>query len=191
MSAMDDELREDFGIISDWLLNYEDYLVDYEYRRAQLAEARETVIDATPRPSPDDPASGRNSVRTVSDPTGRKGIMLATLDDLRATERWLEWCQEVEAALPWKMQIFLRLRREYRHRRGPHGWTAAVQHRYAQEIAERLGKRVEDVWIEDRNTFTGWWNRILQFGAIRAAKPGLLRYWAENLTPEEKAAGSN
>ena len=81
---------------------------------------RETVIDATPRPSPDDPASGRNSVRTVSDPTGRKGIMLATLDDLRATERWLEWCQEVEAALPWKMQIFLRLRREYRHRRGPH-----------------------------------------------------------------------
>jgi len=191
MSAMDDELREDFGIISDWLLNYEDYLVDYEYRRAQLAEARETVIDATPRPSPDDPASGRNSVRTVSDPTGRKGIMLATLDDLRTTERWLEWCQEVEAALPWKMQIFLRLRREYRHRRGPHGWTAAVQHRYAQEIAERLGKRVEDVWIEDRNTFTGWWNRILQFGAIRAAKLGLLRYWAENLTPEEKAAGSN
>ena len=191
MSAMDDELREDFGIISDWLLNYEDYLADYEYRRAQLAEARETVIDATPRPSPDDPASGRNSVRTVSDPTGRKGIMLATLDDLRATERWLEWCQEVEAALPWKMQIFLRLRREYRHRRGPHGWTAAVQHRYAQEIAERLGKRVEDVWIEDRNTFTGWWNRILQFGAIRAAKLGLLRYWAENLTSEEKAAGSN
>ena len=135
--------------------------------------------------------SGRNSVRTVSDPTGRKGIMLATLDDLRTTERWLEWCQEVEAALPWKMQIFLRLRREYRHRRGPHRWTAAVQHRYAQEIAERLGKRVEDVWIEDRNTFTGWWNRILQFGAIRAAKLGLLRYWAENLTPEEKAAGSN
>jgi len=66
-----------------------------------------------------------------------------------------------------------------------------VQHRYAQEIVERLGKRVEDVWIEDRNTFTGWWNRILQFGAIRAAKLGLLRYWAENLTPEEKAAGSN
>ena len=191
MSAMDDELREDFGIISDWLLNYEDYLADYEYRRAQLAEARETIIDATPRLSPDDPASGRNSVRPVSDPTGRKGIRLAALDDLRTTERWLEWCQEVEAALPWKMQIFLRLRREYRHRRGPHGWTAAVQHRYAQEIAERLGKRVEDVWIEDRNTFTGWWNRILQFGAIRAAKLGLLRYWAENLTPEEKAAGSN
>jgi hypothetical protein len=127
----------------------------------------------------------------VSDPTGRKGIRLAALDDLRTTERWLEWCREAEAALPWKMQIFLRLRREYRHRRGPHGWTAAVQHRYAQEIAERLGKRVEDVWIEDRNTFTGWWNRILQFGAIRAAKLGLLRYWAENLTPEEKAAGSN
>jgi len=191
MSAMDDELREDFGIISDWLLNYEDYLADYEYRRAQLAEAREAVIDATPRPSPDDPAPGRNSVRPVSDSTGRKGIRLATLDDLRTTERWLEWCQEVEVALPWKMQIFLRLRREYRHRRGPHGWTAAVQHRYAQEIAERLGKRVEDVWIEDRNTFTGWWNRILQFGAIKAAKQGLLQYRGENAAPGGKAAGSN
>jgi hypothetical protein len=174
MSAMDDELREDFGIISDWLLNYEDYLADYEYRRAQLAEARETIIDATPRPSPDDPAPGRNSVRPVSDPPGRKGIRLAALDDLRTTERWLEWCQEVEAALPWKMQIFLRLRREYRHRRGPHGWTAAVQHRYAREIAERLGKARQDVWIESRETFARWWLRIVQYAAIKAAKKGLL-----------------
>lgn len=89
------------------------------------------------------------------------------------------------------MQALLRLRREYRHRRGPHGWTAAVQHRYAQEIVERLGKRVEDVWIEDRNTFTEWWNRILQFGAIKAAKRGSLRYWAEDAMRQEKAAGSN
>ena len=174
MSAMDDELREDFGVISDWLLNYEDYLADYEYRRAQLAEAREAIIDATPRSSPDDPAPGRNSARPVSDPTGRKGIRLAALDDLRTTERWLEWCQEVEAALPWKMQIFLRLRREYRHRRGPHGWTAAVQHRYAREIAERLGKARQDVWIESRETFARWWLRIVQYAAIKAAKKGLL-----------------
>jgi hypothetical protein len=66
-----------------------------------------------------------------------------------------------------------------------------VQHRYAQEIAERLSKRVEDVWIEDRNTFTGWWNRILQFGAIKAAKQGLLQYRGENAAPGGKAAGSN
>jgi hypothetical protein len=66
-----------------------------------------------------------------------------------------------------------------------------VQHRYAQEIVERLGKRVEDVWIEDRNTFTEWWNRILQFGAIKAAKRGSLRYWAEDAMRQEKAAGSN
>lgn len=191
MSAMDDELREDFGIISDWLLNYEDYLADYECRRAQLAEVRESIIDATPRPSPDDPAPGRNSVRPVSDPTGRAGIRLAALGDLRTTERWLEWCREVEAALPWKMQIFLRLRREYRHRRGPHGWTAAVQHRYAQEIADRLGKRVEDVWIEDRTTFTAWWNRILQFAAVKAAKLGLLRYWDERDEQEEKAVANS
>ena len=176
MSLMEQEMKCDLSTVEDFLLNYDDWVRYYEQAKANHAGARGSILHSTPRRNAGDPQPGRSSTRRVSNPTLAKVLRLLALGDLSETEAWLQLVQDVEAALPWKMGIFLRLRREYRDRRGPHGWTAAVQHRYAQEVGARLGKPVEDTWIEDRNTFTDWWNRILRYAAIKAAKRGLLNY---------------
>ena len=156
---LDAEIREDNRIVSDWLLYY------HERRRAYY-DRRENILHSTPRP---DVGGGRSSA--ISDTTGGKG---SKLGDMETVERWIELAEEVERRLPWKMRAFLLLRREYRHVKGNKGWTTAVQWRFAHEVAERLGKRPEDTWIESRRTFTRWWNRIVEYTARLAAKRGLL-----------------
>lgn len=174
MSLMDAEMKRDLQTVEDFLLNYDDWVRSVEKARELRAERRVDIILSTPRRDEKDPQPGRNSARRVGNPTLAKALRLLALGDTSETEAWLQLVRDVEDALPWKMQIFLRLRREYRDRRGPHGWTAAVQHRYAQEVAAKLGKRPEDTWIEDRKTFAEWWQRILRYAALKAAKRGLI-----------------
>lgn len=158
--TLDKEIKDDNRIVAGWLLWYHERRHEYLNRRTEL-------IHSTPRPE------GPNGGQTfrISDSTGQKGSKLA---DLEKTEQWLGLVAEVEQRLPWKMQIFLRLRREYRYARGRKGWTAAVQWKFAQEVADRVGKRPEDTWVESRETFSRWWDKIVDYTARLAAKRGLL-----------------
>lgn len=160
VALFESEIREDNKIVSAWLLYYPERRKEYWCRREEIIYSSAPLYDSVP--------GGKNK---MGDPTGRKGQKLA---DLQETERWLELVEEVERRLPWKMQVFLNLRREYRHARGRQGWTAAVQWRFSHEVAERLGKRPEDTWVESRNTFTRWWDRIVEYTVRLAAKNGLL-----------------
>lgn len=157
---LDTEVKRDNRKVAGWLLFYEE-------RKAEYEKQREAIIESSP-PCFLDAVPGENA---VTDPTGRKAVNLARLHE---TEKWLRLVEEVESRLPLKMQVFLRLRREYRYRRGRNGWVAPVQWRYAQEIARILGKNPEDTWVESRTTFYYWWDRIVDYTARLAAKRGLL-----------------
>lgn len=159
-ALFESEIKKDNKTVSSWLLYYPERRKEYWCRREEIIHTSAPLYDIVP--------GGKNK---IGDPTGRKGQKLA---DLQETERWLELVEEVERRLPWKMQIFLNLRREYRYARGRQGWTAAVQWRFSHEVAERLGKRPEDAWVESRNTFTRWWDRIVEYTVRLAAKNGLL-----------------
>lgn len=163
--ALDVEIKQDNRIVAGWLLYYHE-------RKQEYLEQREAILHSSP-PCLSDAMPG--SKNAVSDPTGRKGQKLA---DLQETERWLALVEEVERRLPWKMQIFLILRRECRfntkNRPGRPSWVPVVQRRFAQELAARLNKAEEDVWINSPATFHEMWDRIVNYTARLAAKRGLL-----------------
>lgn len=154
------EARRDNEIASDWLLYYED-------RKRSHFDAIENAV-YSPRLSLTDPRTARTNA--ISDPTAIAGMALMGSN----ASRWLALIKEVEERLPWKMQVFLRLRRDHRHARGNQGWVAPVQWGYAEAVAERTGKQLEDVWIESRTTFNTWWRLIVDYTVRLAAKRGLL-----------------
>lgn len=145
---------------ADWLLFYDEYKIAY-------LELVDDAIHGT-RPSLAEQTPGKKN--SISDPTAKAGMLLTKHN----YAEWLALIEEVERRLPWKMQIFLRLRREHRHAAGNQGWVAAVQWGYASAVAERLGKEPEDVWIESRKTFYTWWQRIIDYTVRLASKRGLL-----------------
>lgn len=163
--ALDSEIKKDNKIVAGWLLYYHERKIDYE-------QQREFILHSS-GPCLSDVIPGGTNI--TSDTTGRKGQKLGDLQD---TEKWLALVEEVERRLPWKLQKFLLLRREYRHspKRGPGrpSWVPVVQRRYAEELAKHLGKAEEDVWINSPNTFHEWWDRIVDYTARLAGKRGLL-----------------
>lgn len=159
--ALDAEIKNDNRKVAGWLLYYHERKQEYLAKREGILHSSgPTLSDAIP-----------GAKNAAGDPTGRKGQKLG---DLQKTEQWLNLIEEVERRLPDKMAIFLKLRREYRHARGRNGWVAPVQHKYAQEMANLLGKKHEEVWIESRTTFYYWWERIVEYTARIASKRGLL-----------------
>jgi len=159
----DGEIQKENRIVSDWLLFHPD-------RKKEHENKREEILQSLPPSFPKGIAASGSKL--VSDPTGRRATKLAELE--AATGKWIKLIEEVEQRLPRKMKIFLQIRRELRYEREPHGWTAALQHRYAEALAEQEGKDEEEVWIEDRTTFWRWWNKIIEYTARLAAKRGLL-----------------
>jgi hypothetical protein len=162
--ALDAEIKNDNRIVAGWLLFYHE-------RKQEYLEQRELLLHSTPKP--EGPGSGQTY--RISNPTASKAAKLA---DLQETEKWLALVEEVERRLPWKMQIFLILRRECRfntkNRPGRPSWVPIVQRRFAQELAARLNKAEEDVWINSPATFHEMWDRIVNYTARLAAKRGLL-----------------
>ena len=158
--TLEQEVKSDNYKVSLWLLYYHDRKKEYTARRVALLLSSPAPSDGQPRGT------------DTTDTTGGKGQKLAELYE-QAGE-WLDLIAEVEQGLPWKMQIFLRLRREYRYARGRNGWTAPVQRKFAEEVAAKLRKDPEDTWIESRNTFTRWWDKIVEYAVRKAAKRGLL-----------------
>lgn len=163
--ALETEIKNDNRIVAGWLLYYHE-------RKQEYLNQREAILHSSPPCLSDAMPGGKN---VVGDPTGRKGQKLA---DLQETERWLALVEEVERRLPWKLQIFLRLRRECRFSksggRGRPTWVPYVQRRFAQEVAARLNKQEEAVWINSPATFHEWWDKIVNYTARLAAKRGLL-----------------
>jgi len=159
-SAYYEEVHADNRIAAEWLLYYHEKKKKYHEKYDRILNAYSHILERT---------GGRGNM--PSDITGRKGIKLAEMD---AMHKWLELVEEVEQKLPWKKQIFLRLRREYRHARGPKGWTSAIQWKYTQEVAALMGKDPEDTWIENPRTFWVWWREIVDYTVRLAAKRKLL-----------------
>lgn len=163
LKPLDCEIREDNKIVAGWLLYYQERKKNYFNRRSEI------IHSTAPRPQ------GNVSEACVADKTACQGVKLAQLQE---TERWLALVEEVEQRLPCKMQILLRLRREYLYntKKGPGrpSWVPVVQRRYAQELAVQLKKAPEDVWINSPATFHEMWDRIVNYAARIAAKRGLL-----------------
>ena len=158
--TLDVEVKNDNRIVEGWLLWYHE-------RKSEYLSTREAILHSSSNTSIHEVISEGE----VSDPTGHKGEKLA---ESKRTEEWLKLIEEVEMRLPWKLEIFLRLRREYRYASGRNGWVAGVQWKFAQEVAKQLGKKPSETWVESRSTFWSWWNQIVDYTARLAAKRGLL-----------------
>lgn len=160
MTDLQNKIKLEDKIVSDWLLFYSDRLKDHN-------EKRNDTLFATPSP-----ADGMPKGTSTGDPTANKGTTLAEMEE---EEEWLHVVEEVRDKIHPKLQIFLRLRQECRNSKGRNGWVAYVQWHYAEEVAKMIGKDPRDTWIESRNTFTRWWENLVKMTARMAAKEGLLK----------------
>lgn len=161
---MNAEFRAENKRVAAWLLEKNE-------RKAGIAARREEILRSPTVGIPKIPSrSGK-----VSDPTG---FAAAKLSELLDEERWIALIEEVENRLPDKQRIFLELRREAGHLqgdiRGRPAWVPYVQCKYPLVMAERTGKKVAEFYISHPNTYTAWWNRIIEYTARIAAKRGLL-----------------
>ena len=155
------EIQNDNKIVANWLLWINERKINYILRWDEILNSENHELQLAV-------SSNRSG---TSDPAGAKGIKLA---DLQEVERWIKLIAEVEEKLPWRKKIFLQLRREYRFSSGWNGWTAAVQYRYAHRITEILNVKPEEVWVDNRRTFSIWWNEIVDYTVRLVCKRGLL-----------------
>lgn len=182
--SLDKQTKDENKLVSKWLIEYPRRKAAYESLREAFAYPERSGAHANA-------GTTRYQKRNLqsTDHTARIGILLAEgkivpEEDLDPNEvRWLELIEEMERRMPLKARILLKLRREVAHKeglikkgkyRGRPAWIPAVQHRYAEEIARLTGKRIEDVWVENPNTFSNWWRRVVDYVARQAAKRGLL-----------------
>ncbi len=157
--SLEEEVRLDNEVVAGWLLMYEE-------RRQEYLE----LLEGAAYPVSVDLSQPRANTNAVSDPTARAAIRLAETN----YSAWLAVVDEVERRLSWRLQVFLRLRREHRHARGSRGWVVPVQRRYAEIVAAKTGEDIEDTWISSRTTFAAWWSQIIEYTVRTAAKRGLL-----------------
>jgi len=161
---MNAEYRADNKKVAAWLLEKNMRKSNIEARRAEILKSPSAGIANIPS------RSGK-----VSDPTG---IAAGKLAELQEEERWITLIEDVEMRLPDKQRVFLELRREAvdlrGNIRGRPAWVPYVQCKYPLVMAERTGKKVSEFYISHPNTYTAWWNRIIEYTARTAAKRGLL-----------------
>lgn len=178
-STNDDELirevQDDNKIVAGWLLWINERKEQYHLKRIEIYNSSGPCLsEAIP-----------GNKTNVSDPTGSK---IEKLSDLITAEKWINLIEDVENKLNWRKKIFLKLRREHRFCTGRKGWTAAVQYKYAHEIAKITGQKPEEVWIDSRHTFKVWWNQIVEITARLAAKRGLLDNGENNFAGDTRKA---
>lgn len=158
--SLEAEAKAESREVANWLLYIEEREAKYRQRREDALSLPAVQYDRV---------GGRGG--GVSDPTAEAAIAAADPE----TEAWIDLIHEVERRLPLKMQVFLRLRRKYRHNVGRRGWVAQIQHEFADEMSRITGKEVEVLWVDSRTTFYAWWERIVNYAARLAAKRGLLK----------------
>lgn len=163
---MDEVTRMENKKVSDWL-------IWCDARETELLAKRENIMG---REDYRISCNGFITSSMPSDPTGNRVDKLLELSESDKGQ-WIELIREIEAKLPGKMFLLVKLRRECRYTkncRGRPGWIVYVQRRYAEEMALLNGSDEEDSWIERPQTFTEWWSRIVDFTARYAAKKDLL-----------------
>lgn len=160
LENLEQETKRENKLVAGWLLYVDDREAAYIRRRG----------DALTTPSNWPKLTGGSRGNNVSDPTAARAGGAYHAE----TEQWIAIVREVEQRLPEKMQVFLRLRREYRSCIGRRGWVATMQREYAKVMTQLTGKDVEVFWVDGRNTFGLWWDRIVEYAARLAAKKGLL-----------------
>lgn len=157
MKHLDKEIAMDRREVAGWLLWYEE-------RKQEHEERREEILESSPLPFSEvvQVQSG------VSDITGKKG---AQLGDLQEGERWLALAEETERRLPWKMQILLKLKRKYKvgTKGRPVRWLIAL------ELSEEVSKRLNKDWCIGVDSADRWWQNIVTYAVILAAKRGLIK----------------
>ena len=163
MQPLEQEIRRENKIVSDWLLYYPQRLAEHKEQQEEVPLYPNTEIK--------DEIRGKGQ---TSDPTGRIVIQRTRGYD----SRWFDVIAEVEKRIPEKQRVFLEIRREARGRRGTSrgrpAWIAYVQCKYPLVMAEKTGKDVECFYISGQNTCTLWWNRLVEYAARVATKRGLL-----------------
>ena len=175
--GIESEYKADSAVVAGWLLHYhekkrdfEDALRDYENTELGVGSSRLELVPI--RGSLPGDRTGEQAVR-LADATAR----------LERQRAWLKLVEDMEASLPPKMRLFLKLRWEVVEKdgkiksgryRGRPAWIPYVQYNYCHGVAKLTGKRPEDCWIESPKIFTGFWNRVVAYAAHLAAKRGLV-----------------
>lgn len=156
--SFNSSLKQENEIVSNYLLYYHELHNEYLEKREDIIHYKKV---------------GRVfKDKKQGSPTESKGRKL--IDNLQKTEQWLKLISEVERNLPPELKVYLKLRREYRDARGRTGWTAAIQSKLPDELSKLTGENPETIWIESRNTFTRWWDKIVEYTARLALRNGLL-----------------
>ena len=171
-------MSRDNRIASGWLLWVDEREVDMQQHREEIIDASSGAINAagiTVIGKGQRAGVGHWQVPYIkttpsSDSTGSRGAALA---DLGEVEKWIALVREVEQQLPWKMAILLRLKQDCRNsHRGR--WVAYCQSNYVDQVAHRLKKRRTDIITPSRNTLCEWWEKIVIWTVVKAAKNNLL-----------------
>jgi hypothetical protein len=136
-------------IVSKWLLYYPDYKAEYNTELNRIAHPQ-LKTDGLPRAT------------NTKDVTGEK---IAALVD-GPESKWLKLVEDVTRDISPRMQIYLKLRQEYRHGRN---WFIPIQQKYCYAVAELRGKEPEDCWVDRRSTFYLWWEDIINYGIVLAS----------------------
>ncbi len=161
--SLQSEIKRENKIVSDWLLYYHDRLKEYEKYKEEVA--------LYPNQAMADEGHGSN----ISDPTQRTALKRL---DFKYNPEWFDMVEELERRIPEKQKVFLEVRREARDKhtnyRGRPAWIPYVQCRYPLVMAERTGRGAEEFYIGHPNTYTLWWNRLVEYGVRLAIKRGLL-----------------
>jgi len=158
-TTLENEIKDDNRKVSRWLLYYHE-------RRREYLRKREDIMNSSPSL---DGSAGVSSMSAgyVSNPTASKGDKLA---DLHKTEKWVSFVEEIERRLSPKMQVLLRLRRQYVHgvRGRPVRWIIALK--LSEEISRSAGKD----YSVGPDTVDKWWRNIVTYAVVVAAKKRLL-----------------
>jgi len=141
-----------------------EWLLETDLRRIELQITEEKILECR--------GSNETGIRgsKPGDETANRGQAMAA-PDITRTKKWLAVIDRIEKALPQHLKVLLRLRREYRHRRGPNGWMPIVQHRYAEVMAKLTCQREEETY-RSASRMADYWDEIVNFTVREAIEEG-------------------
>lgn len=162
MATLIDRHRRQNEIVEKFLKHYDDEL-------ESITERIKDIEDAQPS------ALGGDQCRNgsgISDPTFKKAAALSD-PDIDRKLKWLALIREVEVGLPEQYLVVIKIWREFRFMRGPHGWAAKAERKFAAEMA-KIQVRDEEETFRCKKTLEGYWSEIIEIAARMAVKDGLI-----------------
>ncbi len=141
-------------IVSKYLLFYPDIKKQYIKERSDILQSSSAPPDGLPRGT------------KTSDTTGDRAQRSMSLPDAD----WMKLVEDVAKDISPRMQIYLKLRQEYRHGRN---WFIPVQSKYCYAVAEAEGIEPEACWVGGRQYFFIWWEQICNYAIVRATERNL------------------